>query len=90
MAGWVRRTAGLPGELIRAHIATGWQFHGEVTIDKDPQIQALRTKAQPLMFQTLRRDSAASRPGMADYLLFFRKPGDNAVPIRPISTTRHG
>ena len=71
------------GELIRAHIATGWQFHGEVTIDKDPQIQALRTKAQPLMFQTLRKDSAASRPGMADYLLFFRKPGDNAVQIKP-------
>jgi len=71
------------GDLIRAHIAGGWQFHGEVTIDKDPQIQALRTKAQPLMFQTLRRDSAASRPGMADYLLFFRKPGENAVPIQP-------
>jgi len=71
------------GDLIRAHISDGWQFHGEVTIDKDPQIQALRTKAQPLMFQTLRRDSAASRPGMADYLLFFRKPGENAVPILP-------
>lgn len=71
------------GELIRAHIAGGWQFHGEVTIDKDPQIQALRTKAQPLMFQTLRRDAAASRPGMADYLLMFRKPGENLVPILP-------
>lgn len=71
------------GDLIRAHCSTGWQFHGEVTIDKDPQIQALRTKAQPLMFQTLRKDSAASRPGMADYLLFFRKPGDNAVQIKP-------
>lgn len=71
------------GDLIRAHALGGWQFHGEVTIDKDPQIQALRTKAQPLMFQTLRRDSAASRPGMADYLLMFRKPGDNAEPILP-------
>lgn len=71
------------GDLIRAHVGNGWQFHGEVTIDKDPQIQALRTKAQALMFQTLRKDSAASRPGMADYLLMFRKPGDNAEPIQP-------
>jgi hypothetical protein len=71
------------GDLIRAHTAAGWIFHGEVTIDKDPQAQAIRTKAHALMFQTLNRDSASSRPAMADYLLIFRKPGDNAVPIKP-------
>lgn len=71
------------GDLIRAHTAAGWIFHGEVTIDKDPQAQAIRTKAHALMFQTLNRDSAGSRPAMADYLLVFRKPGDNAVPIKP-------
>jgi hypothetical protein len=71
------------GDLIRAHTAAGWIFHGEVTIDKDPQAQAIRTKAHALMFQTLNRDSAGSRPAMADYLLIFRKPGENAVPIKP-------
>jgi hypothetical protein len=71
------------GDLIRAHTASGWIFHGEVTIDKDPQAQAIRTKAHALMFQTLNRDSASSRPAMADYLLIFRKPGENAVPIKP-------
>jgi hypothetical protein len=71
------------GDLIRAHTAAGWIFHGEVTIDKDPQAQAIRTKAHALMFQTLNRDSAGSRPAMADYLLVFRKVGDNAVPIKP-------
>lgn len=70
------------GEVIRAHQAEGWIFHGEVTVDKDPQAQALRTKAQALMFTTLHRDSAMTRPALADYLLLFRKPGDNAVPIR--------
>lgn len=29
------------------------------------------------------RDSAASRPGLADYILIFQKPGANAVPIHP-------
>jgi len=69
------------GDLIRAHIDAGWIFHGEVTIDKDPQAQAIRTKAQSLMFVQLKRDSAMSRPALADYVLMFRKPGDNPTPI---------
>lgn len=71
------------GEVIRAHQEAGWIFYGEITVDKDPQAQAIRTKAHCLMFQTLRRDSAANRPALADYLLLFKKPGDNEVPIRP-------
>ncbi len=71
------------GDLIREHVDAGWRFHGEVTIDKDPQVQALRAKATALMFVTLRRDSASSRPALADYLLVFRAPGENAVPIKP-------
>lgn len=70
------------GEVIRAHQAAGWTFHGEVTVNKDPQAQAIRTKAHALMFVTKNRDSSGTRPGLADYLLLFRKPGDNAVPIK--------
>ena len=71
------------GDVIRAHQDAGWIFYGEVTVNKDPQAQAIRTKAHCLMFQTLRRDSASNRPALADYLLIFKKPGDNAVPINP-------
>jgi hypothetical protein len=70
------------GDVIRAYLDNGWIFHGEVTIDKDPQAQAIRTKAQALMFVTKNRDSSMTRPALADYLLLFRKPGDNAVPIK--------
>lgn len=70
------------GQVIAAHHQAGWIFHGEVTVDKDPQAQAIRTKAHALMFQTLRRDSSMTRPALADYVLIFRKPGDNAVPIQ--------
>jgi len=69
------------GDLIKAHVDAGWIFHGEVTIDKDPQAQAIRTKAQSLMFVQLNRDSAMSRPALADYILMFRKPGDNPTAI---------
>ena len=34
------------------------------------------------MFVTKNRDSSMTRPALADYLLLFRKPGDNAVPIK--------
>ena len=70
------------GQVIAAYMDAGWVFHGEVTVDKDPQAQAIRTKAQALMFVTKNRDSSMTRPALADYLLLFRKPGDNAVPIK--------
>jgi len=70
------------GEVIRAYMDAGWIFHGEVTVNKDPQAQAIRTKAQALMFVTKNRDSSKTRPALADYLLMFRKPGENAVPIK--------
>lgn len=70
------------GDVIRAYIDAGWIFHGEVTVNKDPQAQAIRTKAQALMFVTKNRDSAMTRPALADYLLLFRKPGENRVPIK--------
>lgn len=70
------------GDVIRAYIGAGWVFHGEVTVNKNPQAQAIRTKAQSLLFVTKNRDSSMSRPALADYLLLFRKPGDNTVPIK--------
>lgn len=70
------------GQVIQAHVDAGWIFHGEITVNKDPQAQAIRTKAHALMFTNLRRDSSGSRPALADYLLVFKKPGDNAEPIQ--------
>jgi DNA modification methylase len=70
------------GEVIRAYLDAGWIFHGEVTIDKDPQAQAIRTKAQALMFVQKNKDSAKSRPALADYLLLFRKPGEIETPVK--------
>jgi DNA modification methylase len=70
------------GDVIRAFVARGFIFHGEVTIDKDPQAQAIRTKAKGLLFVQKERDRSWLRPAFADYILVFRKPGDNEVPIR--------
>lgn len=70
------------GDVIRAFVADGFVFHGEVTIDKDPQAQAIRTKSKGLLFVQKERDRAWLRPAFADFILVFRAPGENAVPIR--------
>lgn len=69
------------GDVIRAHEREGFIYWGEVTVDKDPQAQAIRTKAQQLMFVTKNKDRTMIRPALADYALIFKKPGENAVPV---------
>ena len=70
------------GEVIRAYQQAGWIYTGEVCVDKDPQAQAIRTKAQALMFVQKNKDSAKSRPALADYVLLFRKPGEIGTPVK--------
>lgn len=65
------------GELIRAYIDAGFIYHSEVCIWKDPVNQMQRTKALGLLHKQIKKDSAMSRQGLADYLVVFRKPGDN-------------
>lgn len=69
------------GDVIRAFQDEGWIFWGETTVWKDPQAQSIRTKTQQLAFSSKNRDSARIRPALADYLLLFKKPGENAVKI---------
>ncbi|MEO3929270.1 DNA methyltransferase [Micromonosporaceae bacterium B7E4] len=70
------------GEVVRAFVDEGWIFDGRITIDKDPQAQAIRTKSHSLLFVTKDRDSTMLRPALPDYLLKFRKPGENPVPVK--------
>lgn len=65
------------GDIIRAFQSPGFIYHSRHTIWKDPLIEATRTKALGLMHKQLTKDSSMSRAGMPDYLLAFRKPGDN-------------
>jgi DNA modification methylase len=73
-----------PGDVIRAHTKAGWVFVGRAFVQKNPQAQAIRTKAKALLFVQLRKDSSDSRPALVDQILIFKKPGDNAVPVTPV------
>ena len=69
------------GDLIREFQARGFIFHSEHCMWKDPLIEATRTKAIGLMHKQLCKDSSMSRAGIPQYLLAFRKPGENKEPI---------
>jgi DNA modification methylase/superfamily II DNA or RNA helicase len=74
-----------PGAVIKAYEAEGWIYHGCAYIQKNPQAQAIRVKAKGLAFGQLRRDSTWNRPALIDRVLFFRKDGENEVPVLPVA-----
>ena len=69
------------GDLIRAFIESGWIYHSEVVIWKDPVTAMQRTKALGLLHKQIKKDSCMSRQGIPDYLVTMRKPGDNDEPV---------
>ena len=75
--------------ITDAHLARGWRFLCRVTIWRDPRTEMLRTKALNLLHKQILKDSTCSWPGLADYLLVFRKPGENAAPVGHRPTDFH-
>lgn len=69
------------GEIIRAFWRHGFLFHSRICIWKSPVTEMQRTKAHGLLYKTLCADSTDSRVGCADYLIVFRKPGENPQPV---------
>lgn len=69
------------GEVIRTFVAEGWTWVHEITVDKNAQMQAKRKHHQGLLYKTKNTDSSKLAGALADYLLVFRKPGDNPEPI---------
>lgn len=70
-----------PADIVRAHQAEGWIFHSRICVWRDPVVEMTRTKALGLLYKQLKKDSTRSRMGLADYVLVFRKPGDNAEAV---------
>jgi DNA modification methylase len=69
------------GMLIDWFQSQGFIYHSRTTIWKNPVTEMQRTKALGLLHKTIKKDSAMTRVGIPDYILFFRNEGDNLVPI---------
>lgn len=69
------------GMIRAAFEKEGFIYHSRVTIWKDPVTEMQRTKALGLLHKQIKKDAVMSRVGIPDYLLIFRKPGENVNPV---------
>lgn len=69
------------GTNIRLGERAGLVYEYDWSVRKNPQSQAIRTRSRELQFAGLESDRSKQRGTLQDYLIKFRKPGDNAVPI---------
>lgn len=69
------------GDVIRMYQESGFIYHSEVCVWKDPVVQMQRTKAIGLLHKQVKKDSCMSRQALPDYVCTFRKPGENPDPV---------
>lgn len=79
-----------PGDIIRCHEKHGWKYIARMHIWKEPLTVRNRTMVSSLHHATLIDDSTKVSIANADYVLAFRKSGDNPVPVNhPIGLTNY-
>ena len=71
-----------PGDIIRLHEKEGFHFIARHAIWKEPLWVRNRTMTKNLSHQTIVEDAAYGGVASADYLLIFRKKGENKVPVK--------
>jgi len=71
-----------PGDIIRLHGKIGFQYIARYAVWKEPLGVRNRTMAKNLSHRTIVEDSSRCSVASADYLLVFRKKGENLIPIR--------
>jgi len=70
-----------PGDIIRLHEGLGWRYAGRYHVWKEPLTVRNRTMTKGLAHRTIVEDSSRCSVASADYLLRFRRHGENPVPI---------
>jgi DNA modification methylase len=76
-----------PAGLQESFERNGFVLHGPpTTIWKDPVVEMQRTKAIGLLNKQKDKDATYSRTGNPDFIYWFRKLGDNPIPVKHSST----
>ena len=71
----------LPGRIIAEHESRGFAYAGRRVIWKEPLMVRNRTMMKSLHHKTLCEDSTRCSIANADYLLMFRRKGENSIPV---------
>jgi DNA modification methylase len=79
-----------PGDIIRLHKKNGFKYWDRKNIWKEPLRVAIRSRAQALKHCQLVTDTSICRGAICDYLLIFKKIGENEIPIeKPTGLTEY-
>lgn len=79
-----------PGDIIRLHEREGFRYIARYSVWKEPLGVRNRTMAKNLAHKTIVEDSSRCSNAAADYLLVFRRHGENPVPItHPVGLTEY-
>lgn len=79
-----------PGDIIRLHEKHGWKYVARYAVWKEPFAVYLRTMQKNLRHCTVVEDASKCSAAAADYLLVFRRDGENKIPIEhPIGLTEY-
>lgn len=70
-----------PGDIIRLHAKHGFRYIARYCVWKEPLGVRNRTMAKNLAHKSIVEDSSRCSSAAADYLLVFRKAGQNVTPI---------
>ena len=70
-----------PGDIIRLHEREGWAYVARYHVWKEPLTVRNRTMTKSLAHKTIVDDSSRCTVASADYLLVFRRKGENPVAI---------
>lgn len=70
-----------PHEIELIHKKYGFERKNKITIWKEPLKVRMRTMVRSLMHKLIVEDSTECFTAMPDYVLIFKKKGENAVPV---------
>lgn len=70
-----------PGDIIRLHQQIGFQYVARYHVWKEPLTVRNRTMMKALAHKTIVDDSTRCSVASADYLLCFRRKGENPIPV---------
>jgi DNA modification methylase len=70
-----------PHEIIKLHEKYGFDYRNKITVWKEPLKVRMRTMVKSLMHLMIVEDSTQCFTAMPDYILIFKKRGENLVPV---------
>jgi DNA modification methylase len=70
-----------PNKIIELHKKHGFEYKNKITVLKEPLKVRIRTMVQSLMHKFIMEDSTKCFTANPDYILVFKKKGENKAPV---------